>query len=60
MDPRQANYQGVFDSALGFGKKPAVIVIDFINAYTTPGAALYAQGVVDAVEASVALIAQAR
>lgn len=60
MDPRQANYQGVFDSALGFGKKPAVIVIDFINAYTTLGAALYAQGVVDAVEASVALIAQAR
>lgn len=54
------NYKGVFDGRLGFGNKPAVIVIDFINAYTTPGAALYAKGVVEAVEQTVDLLAQAR
>ena len=43
------NYKGVFDGRLGFGRKAAVLVVDFINAYTTPGAALFAQGVVDAV-----------
>lgn len=60
MDQRQANYQGVFDTLVGFGKKPAVIVIDFINAYTTTGSPLYATGVVDAVAASVDLIKGAR
>ena len=60
MDQRQSNYRGVFDSALGFGKKPAVIVIDFINAYTSSGSALYADGVVQAVESSVDLLDCAR
>ena len=45
----QDNYKGVFDGRLGFGKKAAVLVIDFIQAYTTPGAALYAPDVVTAV-----------
>jgi maleamate amidohydrolase len=35
-------------------------VIDFINAYTTPGSALYAPDVVSAVDASVELINSAR
>jgi maleamate amidohydrolase len=48
----QDNYAGVFDTRLGFGKTPAILVIDFINAYTTPGASLFAEGVVHAVEAS--------
>ena len=57
---REANYQGVFDTAVGFGKKPAVIVIDFTNAYTTPGSPFFAEGVVRAVEATVDLLAAAR
>ena len=54
------NYQGVFDGRLGFGKKSAVLVIDFINAYTTEGSALYAAPVVGAVEEAGELIALAR
>ncbi len=59
-DTREANYKGVFDGQVGFGHRPAVVVIDFINAYTTPGAAFFGQGVVDAVKASVPLLAAAR
>lgn len=54
------NYSGVFDGRIGFGKKPAVLVVDFILAYTTPGAALYADGVVHAVGETVALLDRAR
>ncbi|MCC7228583.1 MAG: isochorismatase family protein, partial [Burkholderiaceae bacterium] len=57
---RELNYQGVFDTALGFGKKPAVIVIDFVRAYTVEGAPFFGQGVVDAVDASVSLLDAAR
>lgn len=59
-ESREINYAGVFDSRLGFGARPALIVIDFMRAYTTPGAPLYAEGVVRAVEQSVALLAAAR
>ncbi len=57
---REQSYAGVFDNRLGFGKKCAVIVIDFMKAYTTPGEPLYHQGIVDAVDASVSLIETAR
>lgn len=60
IETREVNYRGVFDTALGFGKRPAVIVIDFVRAYTTPGAPFFGQGVVDAVEHSVSLLAAAR
>ena len=56
----QENYSGVFDTRVGFGKKPAVAVVDFINAYTTPGSPLYAEPVVDAVQETVALLELAR
>ena len=56
----QQNYTGVFDSRLGFGKRPAVLVVDFINAYTTPGSPLYAPPVVDAVSETVAVVNLAR
>ena len=56
----QANYSGVFDGRIGFGQKPAIVVVDFINAYTTPGSPLYAPGVVDAVRASIDLLDIAR
>ena len=59
-DDLQANYAGVFDSQVGFERKAAVLVIDFINAYTTPSSPLYAPDVVKAVEASQSLLDQAR
>ena len=57
---REQNYQGVFDTNIGFGERPAIIVIDFIRAYTTKGAPFFGQGVVDAVDHSVSLLAAAR
>jgi len=59
-DTREQNYKGVFDNRIGFGERPAIVVIDFIKSYTTPGAAFFGQGVVDAVKASVPLLAAAR
>lgn len=56
----QQNYTGVFDRRLGFGKRPAVLVVDFINAYTTPGSPLYAPPVVAAVTETVAVLTLAR
>lgn len=56
----QSNYKGVFDGGVGFGEKAAVIVIDFVRAYTTPGEKLYAPDVVDAVNSTVDLLAAAR
>ncbi len=46
---------------IGFGERPALLVIDFIKAYTTPGSPLYAApGVPDAVRASQPVLAAAR
>jgi len=54
------NYRGVFDSHMGFGRSPGVIVVDFIRAYTEPGSPLYAPSVVEAVKATVPLLEAAR
>lgn len=59
-DDLTANYAGVFGSPLGLGRRPALIVVDFVRAYTTPGAPLFAQGVVEAVAASGPLLDAAR
>lgn len=56
----QQNYKGVFDGRLGFGKKPAVLVVDFIRAYTTSGSALFAPPVCDAVMETAELLDAAR
>lgn len=56
----QQNYRGVFDGRLGFGNKPAVLVVDFIRAYTTPGSPLFAGPVCDAVMQTVDVLAAAR
>lgn len=46
---------------VGFGKRAALLVIDFVCAYTTPGSPLYAApGVPDAVTASVPVLTAAR
>ena len=57
---REQNYVGVFDGKVGYGTKPAVIVIDFTLAYTTPGSPFFAEGVVRAVADTVPLLAAAR
>jgi maleamate amidohydrolase len=54
------NYRGVFDGRMGFGRSPAIIVVDFVRAYTEPGSPLYASAVVEAVKATVPLLAAAR
>lgn len=54
------NYQGVWGNRIGFGQKPALLVIDFMQGYTTPDAPLFAPGVVSAVDESVNLIECAR
>ena len=60
MNDLKANYSGVFDGRLGFGQKPAMLVVDFICAYTTVGSALYAPDVVTAVAETVDLLTLAR
>lgn len=54
------NYKGVWGNRIGFGAKAAVLVIDFMKAYTTEGAPLYASGVVAAVAKTPALLQAAR
>lgn len=56
----EANYEGVWDGKAGFGSKPALIVIDFVQAYTLPDAPLFASGVAPAVKESVELLHAAR
>ncbi len=54
------NYRDVFDHRLGFGLKPALVVIDFVKAYTTPGSPLYAPDVAVAVQHTQPLLAAMR
>jgi maleamate amidohydrolase len=58
-DALQRNYAGAFDGALQPGPRPALLVIDFVRAYTTPGSPLYA-GVESARAACAELLALAR
>jgi maleamate amidohydrolase len=57
---REENYSGVFDGRVGFGARPALLVIDFTRAYTTPGSPFFAEGVLRAVRDTVPLLAAAR
>jgi maleamate amidohydrolase len=50
----------VFDNRLGWGRNPAVLVIDFTHAYTMPDSPLFAEGVVKAIPASIELLDAAR
>lgn len=43
----EANYKRAYDNRIGFGGRPALILIDFVQAYFEPGNDLYA-GVDDA------------
>ncbi|MEO0412278.1 MAG: isochorismatase family protein [Pseudomonadota bacterium] len=35
------NYKRAYDNALGFGKRPALILVDFVQAYFEPGNVLF-------------------
>ena len=62
MTPGSAaeNYKGVWDGRIGFGRRCALLVIDFMKGYTTSGSALYAPGVVSAVQESRDVLRAAR
>jgi len=46
----ETNYRGVYENRLGFGERPALILVDFVQAYFDPACDLYAD--VDAALAS--------
>lgn len=58
-DDLKASYSGVFEGRIGFGAKPALILIDFVAAYFEPDSPLYA-GVDDALAAALQLREAAR
>lgn len=55
----QSNYKGAFDGHLQFGKKAALIIVDFVVAYLEPSSPLYA-GVEEALASNERLLAAAR
>ena len=54
-----ANYEGSFDGQLQFGKRPALLIVDFVMAYLDPDSPLYA-GVEAALASNQRLLAVAR
>jgi len=54
------NYAGVWGNRIGFGQKPALLLVDFMKSYITPTEPLYAPAVVDAVQETAQLLAAAR
>ncbi|WP_313958565.1 hypothetical protein [Novosphingobium sp. 9] len=58
-DDLLANYRKAYDNRVGFGSKPALILIDFCQAYFEPDNMLYAQ-VDDALASALRLRALAR
>ena len=54
-----ANYAGAFDGHLPFGRRPALIVVDMVDAYLVPGSPLYA-GIEAAFESAIRLVAAVR
>lgn len=53
------NYKGAFDGHLTFGRKPCLLIIDFVQAYLQPDSPIYA-GVEPALAATRRLLALAR
>ena len=59
MDDVAANYATAFDGHLAFGKRPALLIVDFVMAYLEPSSPLYA-GVESALASNERLVALAR
>jgi maleamate amidohydrolase len=53
------NYRGAFDGSLGFGKKPALVLVDFVRAYFDENSPLYA-GVDEALTSGLRILEAAR
>ncbi len=53
------NYRGAFDGNLGFGKRPALILVDFVQAYFDEASPLYA-GVEDVLASALRIREAAR
>lgn len=53
------NYTGAFDGHLPFGKRPAVLIVDFVMAYLDPASPLYA-AVEDVLAINESIVAAAR
>jgi maleamate amidohydrolase len=58
-DDLNENYKGAFDGSLGFGDKPALILVDFVRAYFDKDSPLYA-GVEDALASAIRIRDAAR
>lgn len=58
-DELTENYRGAFDGSLGFGKAPALILVDFVEAYFDTESPLYA-GVDDALASALRIREVAR
>jgi len=54
-----ANYKKAYDNRIGFGERPALILVDFVQAYFDEGCALYA-GVEDALASALRVREAAR
>ena len=60
MNPNvRENYRGTFDGTLGFGARPALILVDFVQAYFDRNSPLHA-GVEDALASALRIRAAAR
>jgi maleamate amidohydrolase len=53
------NYKKAYDNALGFGQRPALILVDFVQAYFDPSCELYAD-VDDALASALRIVDAAR
>lgn len=58
-DDLDANYKGAFGKRIGYGKKPALIMVDFVEAYFDKSCGLYA-GVEETLASALRLQARAR
>jgi maleamate amidohydrolase len=54
------NEKGPFGSRIGWGRRPALLIVDFMQGYTQPAEPFYAPAVVQAVARTVPLLAAAR
>ena len=57
---REDNYKGAFDGRLPFGNRPALLLVDVVVAYLTPGSPLYDPAFEAALASNVRLAAAAR
>ncbi|MCC2976553.1 isochorismatase family protein [Sphingomonas sp. PL-96] len=59
-DELKDNYAGAFDGTLRFGERPALLIVDVVAAYLTPGSSLYDPAFEVALASNERLVAAAR